>query len=62
MESFFGHLKDEEDYKHIENFDELKVLIDEYMVYYNQQRMQWNKKKMSPIKYRKHLESLNCTH
>ncbi len=55
MESFFGHLKDEVDYKHIENFDELKVLIDNYMVYYNKHRKQWNKNKMTPIQYRNHL-------
>ncbi len=55
MESFFGHFKDEVDYKHCNSFDTLKNLVDNYMLYYNEQRKQWNKNKMSPIEYRQHL-------
>ncbi len=55
MESFFGHLKDEVDYKEKKTIPELRRVIDEYMLYYNKQRKQWNKNKMSPIQYRQHL-------
>ena len=55
MESFFGHMKDELDYKEAKNFEELKQMIDQYMIYYNESRRQWNLKKMTPIEYRSHL-------
>jgi putative transposase len=55
MESFFGHMKDELDYKEAKNFGELKQMIDQYMIYYNESRRQWNLKKMTPIEYRSHL-------
>ncbi|GAB6429260.1 hypothetical protein bcgnr5416_53610 [Bacillus cereus] len=55
MESFFGHLKDEVDYKEARNFNELKLMIDEYIEYYNTSRKQWNLKKMTPEAYRSHL-------
>ncbi|BCC52439.1 hypothetical protein BCJMU07_1789 [Bacillus cereus] len=45
MESFFGHLKDEVDYKEARNFNELKLMIDEYIEYYNTSRKQWNLKR-----------------
>ena len=55
IESFFGHLKDEVDYKHCRTFEELNLLIEEYMRYYNNQRQQWKLKKMTPVDYRNHL-------
>lgn len=55
MESFFGHFKDEVDYKNCKTFDELVEMIDEYMYYYNYERFQWNKLKMAPVQYRNHL-------
>ncbi len=55
MESFFGHFKDEVDYKDCQTFEELKAKIDAYMQYYNNERQQWNLKKMTPIEYRNHL-------
>lgn len=58
MESFFGHFKDECDYEKAKDFKEVKRIIDEYMIYYNRQRRQWNKKKMTPIEYRNHLNCL----
>ncbi len=44
MESFFGHFKDEVDYKSANNFFELKQVEDTYMEYYNMSRKQWNLK------------------
>ena len=55
MESFFGHFKDESEYRYCKNFDELVDNIDKYMYYYNNERFQWNKLKMVPVKYRNHL-------
>lgn len=57
MESFFGHLKDDIDYKQAKTFEELHDMIKTYMDYYNNQRYQWELKKMTPVKYRGHLLS-----
>ena len=55
IESFFGHLKDEIDYKKCKTFDALSEMIDNYMFYYNFAGSQWNKNKMTPIGYKKFL-------
>ena len=55
MESFFGHFKDEVDYKNCKTFEELQKLTAEYINYYNNRRPQWDLKKMTPVKYRNHL-------
>lgn len=55
QESFFGHMKDEVDFRNCKTFEELQVEIDRYIEYYNNYRYQWNLKKMSPIQYRNHL-------
>jgi transposase InsO family protein len=57
IESFFGHLKDDVNYKDTKTFNELSDKIDEYMYYYNNQRYQWGIKKMTPVQYRDHLLS-----
>lgn len=60
IESFFGHLKDDVDYKEAKTFDELNVMINEYMDYYNNHQYQWEIKKMTLVKYRNHLLA-QCT-
>lgn len=55
IESFFGHMKDELDYQSCKSFEELRLVIEEYMTYYNQERKQWERKKMTPVEYRNHL-------
>ena len=57
QESFFGHLKDETYIKECEIFEELQKEIDDY-INYNNYRVQWNLKKMTPVKYRNHLLSV----
>jgi transposase InsO family protein len=57
MESFFGHMKDEIEYTDCESFEDLRKRVDEYMYYYNHERPQWNKNKMTPIQYRDHMLS-----
>ncbi len=55
IESFFGHMKDELEYKSCKTFGELLLKVEEYMRYYNHERKQWNRKKMTPVEYRNHL-------
>ena len=55
METFFGHFKDEVDYKKCKTFEELRALTAEYIDYYNNERQQWELKKMTPVNYRNHL-------
>ena len=55
IESFFGHLKDELDYKTCQSFEDLNSKIGEYMLYYNHKRKQWTRNKMTPVEYRKYL-------
>ena len=55
MESFFGHLKDELEFKVCRTFEELTIKVNEYMQYYNHNRYQWGLKKMTPVQYRDHL-------
>ena len=59
IESFFGHFKDEVDYKLCKNFVELKDKIDKYVYYYNTSRYQWNKNMLAPIEIREQLKSYN---
>jgi len=58
IESFFGHLKDEAEYKQARTFDELSDTMNKYMDYYNNGRYQWELKKMTPVQYRNHLLTL----
>ena len=59
VESFFGHLKDEVNYKICNNFEELKDKIDRYVYYYNTSRYQWNRNMLAPIEIRDNLISYN---
>ncbi len=60
IESFFGHLKDDVDYKRCRTFGELRMLIENYIWHYNYEREQWDKNKMTPVEYRDHLLALNA--
>lgn len=60
VESFFGHLKDDVDYKSCKMFEELKSLIENYIHHYNCERAQWGLNKMTPVEYRDHLLALNA--
>lgn len=52
QESFFGHFKDEVNFKSYNSIDNVKAEIDNYIYYYNNYRYQWNLNKMTPVKYR----------
>jgi transposase InsO family protein len=55
MESFFGHFKDEVEYKECKSLRELKRVVNAYMKEYNHKRYQWGLNKMTPAQYRSHL-------
>ncbi len=59
QESFFGHFKDECDYKKCKNINELKATIDDYSVYYNEMRRLWNHGRMTPQEYETYLDGLD---
>lgn len=55
IENFFGILKSELFYLNkYRSIDQLKKEIDEYIIYYNNDRIKSNLNKMSPIQYRAH--------
>lgn len=55
IESFFGHMKDELDYISCQSFKQLRLEINEYMRYYNYERKQWTRNRMTPVEYRNYL-------
>ncbi len=59
MESFFSTLKQETYFKDIEDIEELKKYIDDYIDYYNNARPQWNLQKITPMNYHR---SYNLTY
>lgn len=61
IESFFGHLKDDVDYKACKTFEALRLLIENYIRYYNYERRQWDRNKMTPVQYRDHLLARRAT-
>lgn len=68
IESFFGHMKDELDYQSCSSFEKLHSKVKEYMRYYNYERKQWTRNRMTPVEYRDHLlnrarvEGSNCVY
>ncbi|MBQ6455834.1 MAG: IS3 family transposase, partial [Mogibacterium sp.] len=58
QESFFGHFKDECNYEKCETFEELKAMIDEYAYYYNHERHQWSRGRMTPVEYEKYMQAM----
>lgn len=55
IESFFGHLKDELEYKDCKNLEEIRDKIDKYVYYYNNERYQWGLNKMTPNEFKDYL-------
>ena len=53
QESFHGHMKDhiKEKIAECTKFSEVKVIVDEYMEYYNNHRYQWELAKLSPNEF-----------
>ena len=59
QESFFGHFKDECDYKKCRTLEELQAQIDDYRVYYNGMRRLWEHGRMTPLEYEAYLDGLD---
>ena len=59
QESFFGHFKDECDYKKCRTLEELQAQIDDYRVYYNGMRRLWEHGRMTPLEYESYLDGLD---
>ena len=55
QESFFGHMKDEIDLSKCKTFDDVKIIIDDWIDYYNNERYQWDLAKLSPVEYYKYI-------
>lgn len=51
QESFFGHMKDEINLSKCKTFDDVKIIIDDWIDYYNNERYQWGLAKLSPVEY-----------
>lgn len=58
IESFFGHMKDDINLTNCKSFEDVVIVIDDYMNYYNHYRYQWNLKRMSPKAYGDMLRSI----
>lgn len=56
-ESFFGHMKDEIDLSKCKNFDEVNLIIDDFIDYYNNDRYQWALAKLSPNEYFQYIST-----
>lgn len=57
QESFFGHMKDEIDISNCKAFNEVKVIIDDWIDYYNHERYQWDLAKLSPCEYYEYVKT-----
>lgn len=51
QESFFGHMKDEINVSKCETYLQVKMIIDDWMNYYNNDRYQWQLAKLSPNEF-----------
>lgn len=59
QESFFGHFKDECDYKQCQNLEELKEKVAEYSFYYDNERGMWERCRMTPVEYEGYLAGMD---
>ena len=59
QESYFGHMKDECDFSKCSTPEDMKKKVDEYVYYYNYERPQWTRNKMTPVDYENYLNSMS---
>lgn len=57
-ESGHGHLKDWFDFTDCDTLESIKTEVNRVIHYFNEERPQWQRKKMTPFEYRDHLLSL----
>lgn len=58
-ESFFSVFKTEVAYWKCQTYEELEALVNRYADYYNHDRHQWDRMKMTPVQFDKYLRSLS---
>jgi len=56
-ESGHGHLKDWFDFRECLTIEAIKTEVNRVVHYFNEERPQWHRKKMTPVEYRDHLLS-----
>lgn len=59
QESFFGHMKDDirDEIAALMSFEEVKLKVDDWIDYYNNDRYQWDLLKLSPKEYYRYLQT-----
>lgn len=59
QESFFGHMKDEikDTVANAEKYKDVQSIVDDWIDYYNNDRYQWDLKKLSPAEYYKYRQT-----
>jgi putative transposase len=57
-ESGHGHLKDWLELEHCTTLEDIRAEVSRVIHYFNEERPQWHRKKMTPVEYRNHLLSL----
>jgi transposase InsO family protein len=55
QETFYGHMKDEIEIGRCETYEEIHKVIADWTDYYNNDRYQWDLKKLSPTEYHRYL-------
>ena len=58
QESFFSMFKQEAPYRDCSTFEELQDLVNRYSDYYNNDRHQWDRKRMTPVAYEAYMEAM----
>lgn len=59
QESFFGHFKDECKYSNAQSIEELNDLIQQYVHYFNEERGQWSRNKMTPMEFEIYIRNMS---
>lgn len=59
QESFFGHFKDECDYRSCASVEEVARMVEKYVDYYNNERPQWTRDKMTPMEFESYLSGMD---
>lgn len=59
QESFFGHFRDDTDIASCETIDEVEDEVSSYASYYNDERPQWSRRRMTPSEYESWLGGLD---
>lgn len=54
-ESGHGHLKDWFDFRTCTTLEDIRIEVNRVIHYFNEERPQWHRKKMTPVEYRNHL-------